>query len=203
MTERALRAIGRSEPWRQRLIRSLLYGRNVDRAAKARARVGLAILAFAAVYAVLAGTPGDVRGRRRQPRRAPHRIAGRDCDRAPRYRRPQWHGARHRRQESEPVRRTAAHHRQGRGDRTVDRGAAGPRRSGGTHAPVVAQGLCLAEARDHAEAAAEHPQARHSRHRLPAREQARLPDRRVGRASDRPRQYRQPGHRRDGEMAGQ
>lgn len=43
------------EPWRQRLIRSLLYGRNVDRAAKARARVGLAILAFAAIYAVLAG----------------------------------------------------------------------------------------------------------------------------------------------------
>jgi hypothetical protein len=36
----------RPEPWRQRLIRSLLYGRNVDRAAKARARVGLAMLAF-------------------------------------------------------------------------------------------------------------------------------------------------------------
>src|SRR6202022_2016246 len=43
------------EPWRQRLILSLLYGRNVDRAAKARARVGFAILAFAAIYAVLAG----------------------------------------------------------------------------------------------------------------------------------------------------
>lgn len=44
-----------AEPLRQRLIRSLLYGSNVDRAAKARARVGLAILAFAAVYCVLAG----------------------------------------------------------------------------------------------------------------------------------------------------
>ena len=44
---------------------------------------------------------------------------------------------------------------------------------------------------------------RHSRHRLPAREQARLSDRRRGRASDRPRQHRQPGHRRDGEVAGQ
>ena len=44
-----------TEPWRQRLIRSLLYGRNVDRAAKARARVGFAILAFAAIYAVIAG----------------------------------------------------------------------------------------------------------------------------------------------------
>ncbi|MGY8665436.1 penicillin-binding protein 2 [Bradyrhizobium sp. UFLA05-109] len=43
------------EPWRQRLIRSLLYGRNVDRAAKARARVGLAILAFSAVYVLIAG----------------------------------------------------------------------------------------------------------------------------------------------------
>ncbi|MGY3030884.1 cell division protein FtsI (penicillin-binding protein 3) [Bradyrhizobium sp. USDA 4354] len=43
------------EPWRQRLIRSLLYGRNVDRAAKARARVGLAMLAFASVYALIGG----------------------------------------------------------------------------------------------------------------------------------------------------
>ncbi|MDE2331945.1 MAG: penicillin-binding protein 2, partial [Bradyrhizobium sp.] len=60
-----------SEPWRQRLIRSLLYGRNVDRAAKARARVGFAILAFAAIYAVIAGrlvmyaTVGDSHGARR------------------------------------------------------------------------------------------------------------------------------------------
>ncbi|QPF93377.1 peptidoglycan D,D-transpeptidase FtsI family protein [Bradyrhizobium commune] len=44
-----------TEPWRQRLIRSLLYGRNVDRAAKARARVGLAMLAFAAVYLMIGG----------------------------------------------------------------------------------------------------------------------------------------------------
>ena len=43
------------EPWRQRLIRSLLYGRNVDRAAKARARVGLVLLAFAAVYVMIGG----------------------------------------------------------------------------------------------------------------------------------------------------
>jgi cell division protein FtsI (penicillin-binding protein 3) len=44
-----------TEPWHQRFIRSLLYGRNVDRAAKARARVGLAIIAFAAIYAVIGG----------------------------------------------------------------------------------------------------------------------------------------------------
>ena len=43
-----------ADTWRQRLVRGLLYGGNVDRAAKARARVGLAILVFAAVYAVIA-----------------------------------------------------------------------------------------------------------------------------------------------------
>jgi cell division protein FtsI (penicillin-binding protein 3) len=42
------------ETWRRRFIRSLLYGGNVDRAAKARARVGLAILAFVAVYSIIA-----------------------------------------------------------------------------------------------------------------------------------------------------
>ena len=40
-------------PWRRQLVRSLLYG-DIDRAAKARARVGLAILAFAVVYAIIA-----------------------------------------------------------------------------------------------------------------------------------------------------
>ncbi len=43
-----------AEPWRRRLIRQLLYGENVNRNAKARARVGLAILAFAVVYGVIA-----------------------------------------------------------------------------------------------------------------------------------------------------
>jgi cell division protein FtsI (penicillin-binding protein 3) len=56
---------------RQRLIRGLLYGRNVDRSAKARARVGLAIVAFAVIYAVIGGrlimfaTVGDSHGGRR------------------------------------------------------------------------------------------------------------------------------------------
>src|ERR1700760_1125954 len=60
-----------AEPWRRRLIRSLLYGKNVDRAAKARARVGFAILAFAAIYAIIGGrlvmyaTLGDSHGSRR------------------------------------------------------------------------------------------------------------------------------------------
>src|SRR6201987_898762 len=55
MTDSVPAVIKTTEPWRQRLIRSLLYGRNVDRAAKARARVGFAILAFAAIYAIIAG----------------------------------------------------------------------------------------------------------------------------------------------------
>src|SRR5262245_65347541 len=43
------------QPWRRRLVDTLLYGRDVDRAAKARARIGLAILVFALGYAVIAG----------------------------------------------------------------------------------------------------------------------------------------------------
>src|SRR3954470_23609213 len=46
-------APGPMEPWRRMLVRTLLYGRNVDRAAKARARVGLAIVAFTLVYAAI------------------------------------------------------------------------------------------------------------------------------------------------------
>jgi cell division protein FtsI (penicillin-binding protein 3) len=61
-----------SEPWARRLKRTLLYGRNADRSAKARARVGLAIVAFVGVYSVIAlrlvmfGIAGD--------RTAPHRV---------------------------------------------------------------------------------------------------------------------------------
>ena len=44
----------RAEPWRRRFVRELLYGRNVNRAVKARARIGLVILAFALGYSVIA-----------------------------------------------------------------------------------------------------------------------------------------------------
>jgi cell division protein FtsI (penicillin-binding protein 3) len=47
-------ALAPREPWGRRLLRRLLYGRDSDRGAKARARVGLAIVAFAAVYSVIA-----------------------------------------------------------------------------------------------------------------------------------------------------
>ena len=40
--------------WRQWLIGKMLYGAGVDRPAKARARIGLAIIAFATVYAAIA-----------------------------------------------------------------------------------------------------------------------------------------------------
>jgi cell division protein FtsI (penicillin-binding protein 3) len=41
------------EPWRRRFIRKMLYGSNIDRGAKARARIVLAMLAFAAVYTII------------------------------------------------------------------------------------------------------------------------------------------------------
>jgi cell division protein FtsI (penicillin-binding protein 3) len=44
-----------SGSWRHRLVQSLLYGRNIDRERKARARVGLAVMIFALAYLVIAG----------------------------------------------------------------------------------------------------------------------------------------------------
>ena len=43
-----------AEPWRRRLIRNVLYGSDVDRGVKARARVGLAVIAFALVLRLIA-----------------------------------------------------------------------------------------------------------------------------------------------------
>src|SRR5262249_10752728 len=45
------------DPWRRRLVASLLYGRDVDRAAKTRGRIALALCIFALGYAVLAARP--------------------------------------------------------------------------------------------------------------------------------------------------
>jgi len=42
------------EPWHRRLVRTLLYGETVDRAAKSKARIGLAIIVFAVCYAIIA-----------------------------------------------------------------------------------------------------------------------------------------------------
>jgi cell division protein FtsI (penicillin-binding protein 3) len=43
-----------AEPWRRRMLRALLYGK-ADRHAKARGRIGLAMIAFTAVFAIIAG----------------------------------------------------------------------------------------------------------------------------------------------------
>ena len=47
----------------QRFMRSLLYGRDVDRNVKAKARLGLAIVAFALIYGVIAPAARHVRRR--------------------------------------------------------------------------------------------------------------------------------------------
>src|SRR5580693_4028801 len=41
-------------PWHRRMMQSLLYGRDVDRARKAQARLGLALMGFALVYGIIA-----------------------------------------------------------------------------------------------------------------------------------------------------
>jgi cell division protein FtsI (penicillin-binding protein 3) len=43
-----------AEPWRRPTFRGLMYG-NIDRNAKARARIGLAVIAFVAIYGIIAG----------------------------------------------------------------------------------------------------------------------------------------------------
>jgi cell division protein FtsI (penicillin-binding protein 3) len=49
----ALERVGQ-EPWRRRLVRNVLYGKSVDRAVKARARIGLAIVVFGICYGIIA-----------------------------------------------------------------------------------------------------------------------------------------------------
>src|ERR1700704_4091468 len=43
-----------AEAWRRRVFRALMYG-TADRNTKARARIGLAVIAFAAIYGIIAG----------------------------------------------------------------------------------------------------------------------------------------------------
>ena len=47
-------AAARPLPWHRRVVQAMLYGKNVDRNRKARARIGLVILGFAVVYAIIA-----------------------------------------------------------------------------------------------------------------------------------------------------
>jgi cell division protein FtsI (penicillin-binding protein 3) len=41
-------------PWHRRMMQSLLYGRDVDRARKTQARLGLALMGFALIYGIIA-----------------------------------------------------------------------------------------------------------------------------------------------------
>jgi len=47
-------AAATAAPWHRRMMQSLLYGRDVDRARKAQARLGLALMGFALVYGIIA-----------------------------------------------------------------------------------------------------------------------------------------------------
>jgi cell division protein FtsI (penicillin-binding protein 3) len=49
----ARRAASAAEPLHRRLARGLLYGRNTDRSAKARARVGLVVLVFGLIFGII------------------------------------------------------------------------------------------------------------------------------------------------------
>ena len=54
-TDKVVRGVnGSLAPAARKLIQRLLFGAGIDRNAKARARVGLAIVAFALIYAVIA-----------------------------------------------------------------------------------------------------------------------------------------------------
>lgn len=70
MSNAALTITPAAEPWRRRLIRSMLYGRK-DRSAKARARVAFIMMAFGAVFTIIAARlvtyaiVGDSHGGRR------------------------------------------------------------------------------------------------------------------------------------------
>ena len=183
------------------MLRALLYGK-ADRHAKARGRIGLAMIAFTAVYAIIAGRLVRLRGDAGQP--SARRGSASDAvatarpdilDRngevlATDVRMPSLFG--------EPKRLIDV-------DEAVelltavmpDLDAKEVRERLGNRK----RGFAWLRARDHAEAAAGHLQARHSGHRLPQREQARLSEWRRGRAPDRPRQCRQPGHRRHREVA--
>src|SRR3982075_4513352 len=41
-------------PWHRRLVQAMLYGRDVDRDRKAKARLGLAVLGFVVIYGIIA-----------------------------------------------------------------------------------------------------------------------------------------------------
>ena len=102
----------------------LLYGRKIDRSAKARARIGLGDPGLRRRLFHHCGAARDVRGRIRRPHRAPRRDRRRDRDRASRYSRSQRRSARDRRTRAVALRRAAPADRRRRGGRTSHRRSA-------------------------------------------------------------------------------
>ena len=188
--------------WHRRMFQSLLYGRNVDRAAKtqgaARPRHGRLcrhLRRSSPARLVLYAVAPESRIA------APRRSSRRGRDRAPRPRRPQRRDPRDRSQGPLAVRRAAADHRSRRGARASDRRDARPRHRGNAPAARLQARLRVAQARDHAAPAAGGASPRHSRRIGFLNENKRVyPERQRGLAPDRPRQRRQSGHRRHGEV---
>ncbi len=140
----------RGEPWCRRLVRTLLYGRNVDRAAKARARIGLSDPGLQHRLCGDRRPAGDVRGRAGRPRL--RRSAAQDAVATARPDILDRNGdilATDVRS-ALAVRRAAPHHRRRRGVRTAHRGGARARRTRTARTARVEAPLRLAQARDHA-----------------------------------------------------
>ena len=153
-------------------MRALLYGSKVDRGAKARARVGLAILAFAVVYSIIAAAARHVCGRSRRPHRASRRRQRRDRDGASGHPRSQRRDSGDRRARALALRRAAPAHRCRRGGGIAHRRPARSRRHRTARAALLQARLRLAQARHHAGAAARNLPPGPARHRLPERKQA-------------------------------
>ena len=115
--------------------------------------------------------------------------------------RPQRRDSRHRRQDHVGVRRAEPDRRQGRGGRTHHRRPAGRRRQGAARAARLEEGLRLGQAPDHAEGAGGDLPSRPAGRRLPAGEQARLPQRADRRPCPRLCRQGQCRHRRHGEVS--
>ncbi len=199
MTDMAAHTRSRAAP-RPRWYRNLLYVRGVDRQIKARARVGLAILMFGAIYAVIAGrlvmfaANSDTQSGQRRAAQEVTATARPDIlDRnglilATDVRSPSLFG--------EPRRLIDV-------DEAVelltgalpdlDTGEARERLSSKKGFVWLKGEITPQQQR--------HSQFRPAGYRLPAREPAHLSERGRSLSSDRPRQYRQPGHRRHREMA--
>ena len=136
----------------------------------------------------------------RGPEGPEERGIGCGLGRAPRSSRSQRSDPRHRHQDYVGLRRTAPHHRQGRGGGTAHRRPAGRRRERASRPTRLAQGFRLGQARRHGKAAERGLSPRPAGDRLPAREPAHLPQRSHRGPCARLHQPRQPGHRRDGEV---